>query len=875
MRPLVRAIIALALFSSTAHAELVPAPQLRPGQYVYTVPSGMVPPGFSQAALDNLNDAAKQLKYPFYVLILQNLPSGDRDRVAADIITETVESWSRQNGFDVGKSSVFLLSFSPRAWRFLAGSQWQSDLGLHNEATRPFTKNFLAAVQRRPANPAAGITSTMQAFDSYVWDQTDPVRIAARQQAAKDDLERKRLRDIQQAQAYARAQLSTKIEALNDILTDDKSYLPPNVDKYKTILKDAKAAYDSNDSNGIYNSTQAIDSHLPTLADAVTTSKSAAHIHIVWVAFKWIVFLLLIGTAGVLFWFRRRLYLAAKADFENAAKKWETKVSNASSNYASIYLDRDDLVGMDSLEGDTKKFYDAVTGEVNDIYLCIKGIEAHIERCRALAETATIISPWPALQAYAKLDSDFQFNTEQVNKDDLFGNETKVVTVNAKKFAAEQAERFKKCKSDWERLKQAAHDRLEPVADMFDTKPFEAAKDQAKGSLARWLSDHPYHQLPDVIKKLDAVKLKDPMKVISEVTKIYANASSVENRFALINNAIKAAKAAKPEQLDYDTNTVLGKDEDPQMTLMQASAAEDAIAGVLQSTDLSAPEKVVEAAETARKLYVKAVAMAALIKGAVHKAAGLIDKVKPLRNAADQSITAAHQAIEKAEKVHDEKSLAPLRAAIDNAQKTLSLGSNALQAAITALANNRHTEACRLAEAAAQSLTIATNDATSAKKKCADLDTKKKEAEQKAADLKQRYEKHQQDFRRYGGSKGFPSYQAPVINIQNTNNNSQRYDYDSMLIQMTMQETLWQAQVDNARRAQEAAERAAREAEEYARRRQREAEEEAERAERRRQDSYSSSSNNDSDGGSWGGGGGGSDGGGFGGGSSGSDGGGW
>jgi len=853
------ALMTMALFASPAFADL-PAPRLVPGQHVYFIPDGYFNPDFNGTQIQRINTAAQSLKYPFFVVVSQYLPGGT-DQAAADAINSIAEQWTRHGGFDPGTSSVFLVSYAPQKWRFVAGTEWQSKFGMIKKATATYTNNFVTAAKRRPRDLAGGIINTMTAFDSYLWEQTDPVRIAAREKTAQEEAARTRLRE-------AKANIDGAIEHLSSLLTD-KEYLPKDVTEYTQLATILDQARKSDNADTITSVTgdalpkiQKLDG-MVSLKQSEASARTARHIA------ETIFFLLIAGAIGIWYFRRKRRFNSLRDSFEIEATKWEQMVTNASNNYASVYLDRDDLVGMSSIQGDTKKLYDSVTAEVNDIYLCIKALEAHVAECRALAESANLFDMDPLLKAKTDLDGDFQFDTEKVNADELFGRETKVIKVNAAKFAADQATRFKKAKSEWDRLKTAARERVEPLDAMLKSKSFEECKAKATGVWQRWIKDHPlYDGLDTITKTLNSLRVQDPIAAHKQATELLARGAVMESRFSEMYDAVESIKKAKPDKLPDFTGTILSDKDNPQEILKQAADAETKLAGMLASFPVTDSSPVIGQAKQIADLYRRATQQSFEIKAAIEQAAQAITRAQSLRSAADQGITIGQKAIDAAEKVHDEKGLKAARDTINTAQKRLSAGSADLETAVQAINTKKHLEALRAANSAAQSYTTAAETASKAKQICNELDRKKAEFERKQAEIKANYERKQARYRQYGGRS---TLQQPTVIIQNNNTNNNRADYDFMLTQIVMEEAMWDQQIASAQQAQEAAERAARQAAEEAERAARYAREESDRQSRyssRNDDDSSSgsswSSSDSSDGGSFGGGGSdGSDGGSF------------
>src|SRR5262249_50695491 len=149
------------------------------------------------------------------------------------------------------------------------------------------------------------------------------------------------------------------------------------------------------------------------------------------VAWKLVLLLIII----VLLVLRGRKLSTLRAEFFEKALDWQQRVTNASGKYVDFQFNQKDLViGLGKSTGRTKAVFDRAAGAIDDIYIGTKAIEAHIARCEALAKRGNFFRLGPLKDALAQIDSSFEFDTAQVNKD-LFGGDTVVVTVVPETFA--------------------------------------------------------------------------------------------------------------------------------------------------------------------------------------------------------------------------------------------------------------------------------------------------------------------------------------------------------------------------------------------------------------------------------------------------------
>jgi len=160
MRACLCILVLLLFLPGLVRAGTIPAPRLVPGQYVYTIPANYDPPMIGRQGLRELQQQAKKLHYPFYIVVAESIP-GEEDEDAAAAIDGLAEDWARNPRYNVGTSSIFLLSFSPRKFRVLAGSRWKDKLGLERDAPLPYTAIFENSVQGTPKDPKTGIINLM------------------------------------------------------------------------------------------------------------------------------------------------------------------------------------------------------------------------------------------------------------------------------------------------------------------------------------------------------------------------------------------------------------------------------------------------------------------------------------------------------------------------------------------------------------------------------------------------------------------------------------------------------------------------------------------------------------------------------------------
>jgi hypothetical protein len=282
MKPTLFALLVAALLlpvSVFASGHLM-APTLVKGQFVYTIPADFDPLLVRRAGLDELNEAVKSLHFPYYIVVIRDLPgSGDESTRTHDATDGLAADWTDAGGFDPAVSQIIVLSYNPRKLGLLAGVKFKSELGFERDAHLPYLQIFDRAVKGTPKDPKGGIKSMIKAIDDYLFDQTDPMLIAARAEAARIE-EAKRVEaevfaQKERVMQSARAELSGQIMRLQSLL-DSKNDLPADASSYQELLIKAIAVRSKDDRESMV---QFAGSMKPTVdvLDAAVSAHKAAH----------------------------------------------------------------------------------------------------------------------------------------------------------------------------------------------------------------------------------------------------------------------------------------------------------------------------------------------------------------------------------------------------------------------------------------------------------------------------------------------------------------------------------------------------------------------------------------------------------------------
>ena len=856
-------------------------PALAGGQFVYTVPAGFSPPGIGDAGLTEIQNVAAKLKQPFYVVIVQKLPTFTREQekdaqvkgytqfgdellatYAVDRLSEDF-AMNHPGAYDLERASVFLLSYEPRQFRVLSGAKWKTDLGLRKERLDPYLSLFRAAVTGSPKNPKGGIISLITAYDAYVFDQTDPERVAARaaaaEKAAREEAERLRVARIAKAKAdevarlnVARGALDAEIATLGGLLKSPVEYLPLEVGNYRELLTKASNVRHADIPEEMLAMSESMKPSVKVLQGIVDKAEHAANMERFQTALFYLFWLLLTGGIAAFLLSRKNRYLELKADFAAEAANWQGMMSHAATQYLGAYEKRDAIVAMSDVTGRTKELWDATTAEVDDIWIGVMALKDHIEAQVKLAATASYFDMTPLENAIRRLTEPFDFDTGQVNKDQLFAPSTKVLRVSPTPFQNSLSERFKKNAAAWQRLQQAADARLTNAAVVFPHTTLTELQARAEkyGIPSKWLSDHPLAGDGDADTSLweamDKLKWTDPVFYMEQVLACRKTEQTVKTRIDLLEGAFISLAAAKVTDLK-PLGCVLLPQDNPEVTLMEAHAAVKALPSVLdtlsESKDAEAFARVTSQIET---LYRKARQQIAAVEAAVLTTGNVTLRAATAYVVASRLLGRTSIRVKDAQKVHAK--VGDATAALSAAERTLEKADQSLEKARGYLAENRFVDASRKADHASSTVADVEKLISEAEMICATLDRDRDLFQKRVKGMTTKFEAERSRAARYSGNVG--SFKAPTRPAGGFTGSAT--DYGAALREVVAQEHAWERLATSAQESPEYAEAQRRAAAARERARQEAAERAAEDA--RRRESYSSYSSSSYSSSSYGGG---------------------
>lgn len=821
----------------------LPVPILKTGQFVYVVPENFDPPLIGPAGLEAINQAAQKLHFPFYTVIVERLSGfGDGDRLAAEAIDGLAQSWAeRYQNFDVAKSQIFLLAYEPRKYRFLAGAKFKTELGFEREAHRPYIRIFESYTQGTPKDPGNGIIAMMAKVDEYLFDQTDPVKIAARQEVA-------RLAEEKRRQLEAESALDAQIFRLSGLL-EEKSYLPQNISGYQSALEKAKHIRNGGDRQVMLEATVSLQKDTGILENYVKTKRREARITAVKTFSVKLFYVLVVGSAALFFWSRRRRLIVLRKSFNSASSQWQKKIANAANKYLELYGERRSILELagnqqnaNALQGKTKELYERTTAEIDAIYTAGCALESHIEKKQQTAAHGSFFNLKPLRSSLNGLGEEFEFDTGEMNQSKLFGEATKRVKVIPAQFEKELEARFENSVNDWNWLKKAADCRYVPAEKLFPHDKLNALLSKVDKCRVprRWLNDHPLFgdDIADqnFYEGLNAVRNADPVDYLDRIEEAEKLEKLIEERLGRLTKALEVSYSKRLEVLPSIGDIVLDPDDDPSITFGQARCEEDKLVGYLASED--SLEKVEEKAKTVFELYQKCIMQTAVLKNAKSNSEKAMAKTEKARQSAYAKRQEAVCRLKAALLVHAKVNAEDY---IKTGDSFRASAENGLNKSRNQYNDGRYLNSARNADRAAEQVQKAEEQYAQAVKNCDDLDRKKAEYESRLAEMEKKRKQYQKKINEYGGMASLPKFTPPLIDSV--------VDYLILLAILNQQENSWHDEERQARTVYEAEQTRLEEERRREERRRRE-------EERRQQDSSSGDSwgsgGGSSFGGSWG-----------------------
>lgn len=848
--------------SSAGYSGPIPPPVLKEGQFVYSL-DDCAPAGLSRTQQASLNRQLRGLRHPFYVVVLCTLPTlsnaqidyahsngfrGDSETLRIEVSTAMLmEDWaSTSDRYDASNSGVFVISFDPRKYAWHPSLRARNELHLDRRGQDVYTERFVSAAKTRPADYGQGIIDLASAYDAWYFDQTDPDRIARRAEETRRREEERRLR-------AAQGRLDAEIHHLQGLLSL-KDYLPSDVESFRDALKEAKKVRQANDPAQMLAAAETLKGSVAVLDHAVSEKKAAARAAMAAFLAKWGSILLLVLGVVYAIWKRRRAQRELQASWEGVEGRWRTELSNAMARWSEIYTEREDILGLFGVSGETKRLWDATTAQVDDILVRIHAMEDHVARCRTIYKRGHFFHFAPYREALSKIHAPFEFDTGRLNKDNLFGGETITKMVDPKTFAQETADLFRASQAGWEALEKAAAARLQNAREAFDHTGMDTLFDlcAAHGISERRLFSHPLFGDNDsdtqFYKSLEDLRQADPLLYLRRVQEAKDNEAAMVQEIKTIASLLQDVGKAKEKvnQSKFEGSSQVAASDDPTVTLAQARILEESIPGIVAESPLTL---IQEHVARLKGLYDTALQQHHTIQIAVSTADAKIRSAVSAQKANAILLQAARRKLDAASKRYSRMKEGEAEYAAG--QRYEAEGSRLLERAKKALQQGRHVEACRRAVEAETAMGRSQAHIRSSIEYCGVLEREEADFKRKVSDLEGLRQRLLTKMRETGRhAKPIPDYVPMAI--------ADTVDYARLSASVDQQVHTWRRILRASEEALEAENRLAREA---ARR----AQEQLEAARRAREASRRSSYSSGFGGGGFGGSGGGFGGGGFGG----------
>jgi hypothetical protein len=577
----------------------------------------------------------------------------DGDLRLQDTTDELMVAWNEQ-GMDASRYSVFAVAWGddcdkPPSGRsagtickyFLnTGSEFihgPADF-LPSRDHESFTSRFRSKVATSPQDPAGGIQDVMASVDEMLWSRTNPEELArqAKQnlQAQTDSAEQllSMLTEAEQATVadslataatisergdtdeiyrYAkvmsslleplaervraeqalRKQATDSLVHLRRLLDTEPALLPEDVQPYEAIISAGEAILAGQESGTVESVLERAVVGGETLSAEISDNRVAARAR-AQLRDRLIGGGLLFGLGLFIFVGRRRsIHDKASTEYDTVSDLLGEKLSNAAARYTSLELDdREELVTLSDTSGQTQAEQAAVTAELDDIYAGIRALESHLARCDAAASAAGLFSVDDIDALREELNTPFDYDTGELQEDQLFGGETKIIQIDPAPFMAELQDRFAQVVTRRKALIEVAGVRFSPASEQLAHSGLDDLLARADHAAipARWLSDHALFGDNDadetLYESLDAIRIDDPLVYLQRIQVLRAEEASISERTALLEGFIEQHAAACLDTLPPYPDSIMRLEDDPSHTLRRAQALSAEARGILAAT---------------------------------------------------------------------------------------------------------------------------------------------------------------------------------------------------------------------------------------------------------------------------------------------------
>lgn len=454
---------------------------------------------------------------------------------------------------------------------------------------------------------------------------------------------------------------------------------------------------------------------------------------------------------------------------------------------------------MDKAIGTTAESFKKVTAEVDSIFAIVRAMEERVEVCKKLASNASYFNLEVLRSAIEQIEQRFQFDTGTLNEADLFGKETKQVTIDPSCFTDELQRRFRANHADWVLLKSAAELQQKVAQETIPTTKLDSlfARADEFGIPRRWFASHPLYgdDASDqrFYDSVNEIRLKDPLMYWNEIAKVHELEAELEVRLSRLIEAVESIRAKRIVELPANQQMLVDPADDPIITYTEAQREEGKFEAYLQSKDDA--EVLKAQASKVVSLYERCIEQQAVIQSAVVGADTAIQNADLASERVVSQRELAENARVSAEAIHA-KCLAS--GFVHTGDQYAVDGQRKLKKAERQRDEKRFVNARRTAEEAFQSFQQANTAYQKAVKHCEALNRQKEEYEEKLAQMEERRSSAVSKVKKYGGRTSIVSaFEQPRVE-------SNLIDYAVMYSLLSSQETAWQQAETSAQRTYEA-----------------------------------------------------------------------
>jgi hypothetical protein len=822
---LIRSVVVMFLggLVSFAFAGTLEAPPFQAGQFVYRIPADFVPDKLSEDGLREIQRTAKGLHYPLYVVLVKDLPT--RTGASTDDDTERAivglaDDWARNPRFQRNRATLFLLSYGPgdRKYKMMPAPLWRTELGLEQDALRPFTDIFRNNARR---NPQSAITGMMLAFDTHVFEHFDPgqkarraAQIRQQQETMRLDMERRRaLQQVFDTQAGLR----NAVTRLARVLQDDPRHLPKDLDTFRSNLSQAHGMQGGDRIEAMRNWTGQLNRDAEELERYAARSRAELAVQQTQRNNLLGGFLLGFGVLAAALSLRWRGLHADRAKVRERVVTWRDWITQARQRYYLFDENRERAPHLRAFTGRTAELYQATSREIDAIIVGVEAVAALLDSVEAKVKRATFFNRKPLSEALAELDKPFRFATDRISEK-LFERVEATVEVMPADFLADLSNRYDAAVRDWQALNDSVTRSFELPDALFPHAGLDNLLEKAgqEGIPDRWLAAHPLMGDADADRNLydriNESRLTDPYAYALQIDELKAREATISHDLDRLIAAVALAQSKQIEDIAGLEGTRLPPEDDPQITLDTAKLQHRKVAEALMA------EKAVDAVEAqaakANELYEKAAAQIAAARQAMILAPLLLKQASAASAEARRLEGRATVRAQQVARAHTDVS--SVEGARHAAARYMDSGARDLARAETKFQEGRHLGAQRDAEQALNQFAQATTQLNVMLDQCAHLDAMKARYEQRLAEMARLQGDARSRLRRYNGSMHLINdFRAPSQGMGPA-------DFGFLLGMLQQQEDEWNAAVRHAEREYEEEQRRQREAEEEERRRRQE-----------------------------------------------------